>query len=717
MGVVAEPTAVTRSRMGVRGGEQRRNLQAKKAVIDSVCHKSQAGLDVLGRRTPPPPPSGSPPSTVLQAKTVPGGMCVTVGQAVGGAIEAREQRVMTMLNQQMEDLKEMRRRFHTEISSATNGEAVEGVTAVGEHGRQTSQDDVHPIRVEKGEEGKRRSLQGQADAQVGSAIAATSPRQTTCSSPSLLRGDGDHWPGLKVCEECGRRFNPSSLEKHRAVCRSVFGRTRVPFESSTQRLRSLPQTFPPPRRARGDTSPPQPQSSSHSTQCPTMPHPTVQELPSPRGREARGATKVLTLQQESCVPCVGSATDGSASVPGHGAGGPPTQHVQRRFTSPSRRTDSMQASRRGDTSPPQPKAEVAGSPKTRESRPTKSLASPPRAPPVFSGCVEVQTSGVHSNPTVSSSSTAPVHVQRRFTSPARSLESGTTHRVRGDASPPQPVGESTSSPRGRVSCKGRGQQAEGCTSLNQSHACLTNVGATGSSAVSCPGSASTAQHVMRRLTSPSRPLEQCPHCARSFRSAAIDKHVKVCQKVFPTHDSRQRQPERRRVFPGAHDALTASTMPSNHSRATCHAAPQRARDQKGASDTAAVQGRTTPPPPPRLPSCPPLSHRAGPPRGLPTLPAAQTPKAQLWRSVSESHIASGLAPWRDSDMNVDPQPEDTTEVRAPLPEHTPAELEGAADCKTGPDMRLRWEDRRGLLERARFGMKMGQIAEYASHAS
>ena len=54
-------------------------------------------------------------------------------------------------------------------------------------------------------------------------------------------------------QDCGRRFNPASLEKHRAaallkrvfkssgaeVCRSVFGKTRSTFESQNQRLRGV----------------------------------------------------------------------------------------------------------------------------------------------------------------------------------------------------------------------------------------------------------------------------------------------------------------------------------------------------------------------------------------------------------------------------------------------------------------------------------------------
>jgi len=44
---------------------------------------------------------------------------------------------------------------------------------------------------------------------------------------------------LIPCEDCGRRFNPASLEKHRAVCRNVFGKTRSTFESQNQRLRGV----------------------------------------------------------------------------------------------------------------------------------------------------------------------------------------------------------------------------------------------------------------------------------------------------------------------------------------------------------------------------------------------------------------------------------------------------------------------------------------------
>jgi len=46
------------------------------------------------------------------------------------------------------------------------------------------------------------------------------PSRHSVAEPEMCGGTQD----LKRCDNCGRRFNPKSFEKHRAVCQSVFGK-------------------------------------------------------------------------------------------------------------------------------------------------------------------------------------------------------------------------------------------------------------------------------------------------------------------------------------------------------------------------------------------------------------------------------------------------------------------------------------------------------------
>ena len=172
---------------------------------------------------------------------------------------------------------------------------------------------------------------------------------------------------LKVCEDCGRRFNPASFEKHRAVCRSVFGKSnRTPFESSSQRLRALPQPAQPnSRRQRGVSSPPGEGNSPRA----------------PRRNSKTGTMNAVVAPDDLSL------------------------------------------------APP---------------------ASPPPPP----------------------------------------------------APPPPPVPPAT------------------------------NLGQSSNASGANGGGTRSGQSVPRKLTSPMRPLETCPHCERSFRAAALEKHVKVCQKAF-----------------------------------------------------------------------------------------------------------------------------------------------------------------------------------------
>eukprot|EP00931_Biecheleriopsis_adriatica_P091113 TRINITY_DN6500_c0_g2_i1.p1 TRINITY_DN6500_c0_g2~~TRINITY_DN6500_c0_g2_i1.p1 ORF type:complete len:1162 (+),score=210.33 TRINITY_DN6500_c0_g2_i1:107-3592(+) len=75
------------------------------------------------------------------------------------------------------------------------------------------------------------------DDQISSALAGTSTSGRATAPLAMPSEDVE----LLACEDCGRRFNPASLEKHRAVCRSVFGgkNSRSTFESHTQRLRGV----------------------------------------------------------------------------------------------------------------------------------------------------------------------------------------------------------------------------------------------------------------------------------------------------------------------------------------------------------------------------------------------------------------------------------------------------------------------------------------------
>ncbi|CAJ1427070.1 unnamed protein product [Effrenium voratum] len=93
--------------------------------------------------------------------------------------------------------------------------------------------------------------------------AGSIQRSGLCHSQSTRRGSVELQ--LIACEDCGRRFNPASLEKHRAVCRSVFGKTRSTFESHHQRLRGVPEKTPSEVKRRAWEATPQPVATTPTT--------------------------------------------------------------------------------------------------------------------------------------------------------------------------------------------------------------------------------------------------------------------------------------------------------------------------------------------------------------------------------------------------------------------------------------------------------------------
>lgn len=431
---------------------------------------------------------------------------------------------------------------------------------------------------------------------TGAAAGSRAPKHAPNDSEPSQSGAA----GLKVCEDCGRRFNPASFEKHRAVCRSVFGgkSTRTPFESSSQRLRSLPvrQAETPPRR---------------------------------------GASELSSLR-ESFLP---------------GREGPP----------------------------PPPRA-----------------LSPPKQD--ISPVVGAETGAV-----------SPGH--------------GAT------PAPPAPA------------------------------------------------------QVSRERGAPSRSLQMCPFCSRSFRPAAFEKHTKVCQSVFPKHDHGVDQ---KYVYDSRRHRLKGTPFEA-------YGRPDRKTSVSPSPCDRAAS--STPPQPPRVTFAPSSAQNTVQGRG-----SSRSPKMQLRRSVSESQIPASsrsmsmpaaarsaspvmpataaapeelsiepLVPTQEfSDVQIDlsdfcietaqtvnqpaspaisvsidvngTAPADAAAGAAPrssdwtlgetgkglakgvLHGTSPSEAEqaasGKAEANTDGSPRKRegvkalWEDRRGLLERARFGMKMSQRTEY-----
>jgi len=405
--------------------------------------------------------------------------------------------------------------------------------------------------------------------------------------------------GLKICEDCGRRFNPSSFEKHRAVCRSVFGKPRTPFESQIQRMAS--------------------QRSLASRE---------QGAPSPQ----------LTVTAVSCAP-----------------------------QQPAQNT-------RGEV-----------------------------------------PFGAHSVEVPAASSSAPKPLSRK-------------------------VGE-------RLPLKSGG-------SLRANYATLP-----GSDQEMPLGSLSPGTNPGRRL-SPTRPLQTCPFCGRSFRAAAFDTHTKVCQSVFPSHEKKEEQKyvydSRRHRLKGTAFETYSPTSPSSPSlgdfglSATPPLPPrsggQESRTLGGAPPPSNTQGRG----PSRSPkmqlrrsaseSLIPTSSSARSASPGNSLTAATSPTADeasrsLWsredrfsmearqssaRSNSREAVASDLAS-RVAGLPIrmrSASPHETHErpglgrLASSLVSE-PGLRSASSHEDSATDLRTFFEDRRGRLERARFGMKMGQRPEYS----
>lgn len=143
-------------------------------------------------------------------------------------------------------------------------------------------------------------------------------------------------------------------------------------------------------------------------------------------------------------------------------------------------------------------------------------------------------------------------------------------------------------------------------------------------------------------------------------------------------------------------------------------------------------GGTSPCPPQRS-----IGLSANSTRAVAGSPAPRSPKSQMWRSASESLIPSNTMPhvWRfdaeSGKKHPAPAAVDEEVVCSTAPtvlkpaegvhEEASPELAGpAADGPSGTsprgqNVRAMWEGRRGLLERARFDMKMGQRADLSAH--
>lgn len=543
------------------------------------------------------------------------------------SIQEQEQRVLQMLQAQMEELQEMKRRCHQAAGAASHlpsptdaAGAEDTISAFLENIQEEPEVKTEPPRLRlpvraggqlftaAGRDCKGRAL---CAAYVAPATVSTGTSSASSSRPSkIASGDGEASPsasqaGLKICEDCGRRFNPSSFEKHRLVCRSVFGKSsRSPFESQSQRLRALPVS----------TTPPRPRPVSPPRGSPDRPDPS----------DSRSAT--------------------------------------------------MLAARRA--------ARQQQSPQPQQTQPMQ-----------------------------------PVHQQQR---------------TAGSASPLPSRGQGA----GDVPTSGAEEAAPLCA----------------------PGGGLSAPNAAgrHRLTSPSRALEQCPHCKRSFRPGALDKHVKICQSVFPTNDPRAGAPRQpnplgrppdRRPRPRASVQEAFTEAPCALDCRACSSTPPCPAPAASTASAVGVLACMQPAP----------AQQQG---GRTSPSASRSPKVQLRRSASESHIATPLpsqppsgpqAPsWRfeGSSAPTPPHAEVVTlerdglvpkEVILPAPAapslaavavvsqvHTtlgPAEEPslGASAPATNTVVRARTDghggmlgaggisagDRRGLLERARLGMKMG----------
>lgn len=208
------------------------------------------------------------------------------------SLEEQELRVMHILQQQMEELREMRRRC-SQVTSQGSGICAADGADQDQHQQQepTEADDVGL------------ELPPTAESDVAAAAEAVPPEEGA----------------LRTCDDCGRRFNPASFEKHRQVCRSVFGKSsRTPFESQTQRLRSLPV----PSRERevysGSGTPPKPSSFEGLSRSPSSgveaPHLVSRDLSSsPAGTRCTASASAFLAAVGAPPPLPGTA-DGPATA-------------------------------------------------------------------------------------------------------------------------------------------------------------------------------------------------------------------------------------------------------------------------------------------------------------------------------------------------------------------------------------------------------------------
>lgn len=150
-----------------------------------------------------------------------------------------EQRVMRVMSDQMEELRNLRQQVREEPES--HGKVEKDSAAVGKAGDSTG------ACAPKPQERARRAPKSPTNPEERllpqpkkAAVEDRIPKSPVLSESAPCRSlVSAAEMQLIPCEDCGRRFNPASLEKHRAVCRNVFGKTRSTFESQNQRLRGV----------------------------------------------------------------------------------------------------------------------------------------------------------------------------------------------------------------------------------------------------------------------------------------------------------------------------------------------------------------------------------------------------------------------------------------------------------------------------------------------
>mmetsp|Transcript_5196 Transcript_5196/g.12504 ORF Transcript_5196/g.12504 Transcript_5196/m.12504 type:complete len:929 (-) Transcript_5196:158-2944(-) len=142
-----------------------------------------------------------------------------------------EMRVMSILHAHMEEVREMKRLL-APAARNWSGASPEDPEAVDAETNSMLPDNMQPVWDEN-----RTPRQSCSSSTMSAGAYAEQALADSSDSTSPAVNATQH---LLVCEDCGRRFNPASFEKHRPVCRSVFGKpSRRPFESQSQRLRAL----------------------------------------------------------------------------------------------------------------------------------------------------------------------------------------------------------------------------------------------------------------------------------------------------------------------------------------------------------------------------------------------------------------------------------------------------------------------------------------------